>query len=321
MDQVLAGLRPFNPGDIEALTRLLIAARAWPPAAVPAPEDVLLRWERRGVNPPADVSVLPDDNGDLIAFAQAVSFKDGTPRLAFELGVHPENRRRGIGSALYRMVTGRARGLAVAHLTSPVYRRDGEERPESTGFLERRGFRPDHSYWQLRLDEINRQPLPQWPGAIGVRTFRGDDRDAETWARLIVEAFGEAATAEGIRAQMREPGVSPDGYFFAVDLETGEEIGTSRGRIDMLGGKPVGYVGTVGVIPRYRGRGIATALMGQTLAYLAGRGMCSATLFVEHRNIAARRLYDKLGWYSVYRTDHYWKRLESDEEKADGRHR
>ena len=321
MDQVLAGLRPFNPGDIEALTRLMISARAWPPAALPAPEDVLLRWERRGVHPSADVSVLPGDNGELIAFAQAVLFKDGTPRMAFELGVHPEQRCRGIGGALYRMVAGRAHGTGAAHLTSPVYHKDGEERPESTGFLERRGFRPDHSYWQLRLDDINRQAPPEWPRGIGVRTFRGDERDSEIWARLIVEAFGEHATPEGIRAQLHEPGVSPDGYFFAVDLETGEEVGTSRGRIDTLGGKPVGYVGTVGVVPRYRGRGIATALMGQTLNYLAGRGMCSATLFVEHRNTAARRLYDKLGWYPVYRTEHYWKRLESDETRTAGQHR
>jgi mycothiol synthase len=318
MDQVLAGLRPFIPGDIEALTRLLISARAWPPAAMPAPEDVLLRWERRGVNPSGDVSVLPGDNGELIAFAQAVLFRDGTPRMAFELGVRPDYRSRGIGGALYRMVTGRAMDNGAGHLTSPVYRKDGEERPESTTFLERRGFRPDHSYWQLRLDDIDRQPPPEWPRGIGCRAFKGDERDSATWARLIIEAFGEQATPEGIRSQLREPGVSPDGYFFAVDLETGEEIGTSRGRIDVLGGKPVGYIGTVGVIPRYRGRGIATALMSQTLGYLAGRGMCSATLFVENRNTEARRLYDKLGWYPVYRTDHYWKRLESDQAHSTG---
>jgi mycothiol synthase len=312
MDQVLAGLRPFNPGDIEALTRLLISARAWPPAALPAPDDVLLRWERRGVNPSADVSVLPDGSGELAAFAQTVVFKDGTPRLGFELGVRPDYRGRGIGSALYRLVANRAQSSGAAHLTSPVYRKGDEARPDSTGFLERRGFRQDHSYWQMRLDGIDRQPPAEWPKGIGFRSFADTERDAKVWARLIVEAFGEPATPEGIRAQLREPGVSRDGYFFAIDLSSGEEIGTSRGRIDVLGGKPVGYVGTVGVIPRYRGRGIAIALMAATLGYLAERGMSSATLFVEDRNTAARRLYDKLGWYPVYRTDHYWKRLDID---------
>jgi mycothiol synthase len=279
---------------------------------LPAPEDVLLRWDRRGVNPVADVSVLPGENGEFAAFAQTVLFRDGTPRLGFEIGVHPAYRRRGIGSALYSMVTARAKGNGAGHLTAPVYRKDGEDRPESTEFLESRGFSRDHSFWQMRLDRIDNQPPPMWPRGTGFRTFDRYSTDAVIWASLIVEAFGEPATSQGIRAQLREPGVSPDGYFFALDLTTGEEIGTSRGRIDMLGGVPVGYIGTVGVLPRYRGRGIAKALVAQTLQYLASEGMSSATLFVEDRNTPARRLYEKLGWYPVYRTDHYWKRLEDD---------
>ena len=318
MDQVLAGLRPFNPVDIEALTRLLISARAWPPAAVPAPEDVLLRWERRGVNPSSDVSVLPGESGELTAFAQTVLFRDGTRRLAFEIGVDPEHRERGIGSALFDMIARRAKTTGTAHLTAPVYRKNGEERVESTAFLEHRGFRPDHSFWQMRLDSIDRHTIASWPPGIGWRTFRPATKDAEIWARLIVEAFGEPATAEGIEAQMREPGVSPEGYFFAIDLTSGREIGTSRGRIDSLGGRPIGYIGTVGVVPTHRGRGIATALIARTLGHLSERGMSSATLFVEHRNINARRLYEKLGWYSVYRTDHYWKRLEFEHYAAAG---
>jgi len=103
--------------------------------------------------------------------------------------------------------------------------------------------------------------------------------------------------------------VSKEGYFFAMDQSTGREIGTSRGRVDLVAGQQVGYIGTVGVLPEYRGRGIARALVQQTLAYLAGLGLHSATLFVEDHNTPARRLYDKLGWRQVYRTDHYWKRL------------
>jgi ribosomal protein S18 acetylase RimI-like enzyme len=67
----------------------------------------------------------------------------------------------------------------------------------------------------------------------------------------------------------------------------------------------------VGVLPQYRGRGIAKALVQQTLAYLAGLGMHTATLFVEDHNTPARSLYDKLGWREVYKTDHYWKKLDA----------
>jgi mycothiol synthase len=185
----------------------------------------------------------------------------------------------------------------------------GAARQECANFLERRGFRADHSYWQMRLDNIEKEAIPAWPQGIGVRAFSDIDRDAAIWAQLVVEAFAEAATPQSVRAQLAEPGVRKEGYFFAIDRHTGREIGTSRGRVDMVGGKEMGYIGTVGVLPQYRGRGIAEALVKQTLAYLVVLGMHSATLFVEDRNIAARRLYDKLGWRQIYKTDHYWKRL------------
>jgi mycothiol synthase len=309
MDQVLTGLRPYNELDIEPLARLLDITHAWPPSGPPAPKDIVMRWQRRGVDPLHDVNILPGPNGELVAFSQAVLFRDGAPRLAFEIGVHPTHRCRGIGSAIYSMVELRAEHAGVSHLTTPVYLPAGQARRESTGFLEARGFRADHSYWQMRIDDIHNQPQPVWPKGIGVRAFSDVDRDAVVWAQLIVAAFGEASTPQGVRAQLAEPGVSKSGYFFAVDQSSGREIGTSRGRVDMIAGEPVGYIGTVGVLPEYRGRGIAEALVKQTLAYLASLGLDSATLFVEDRNTPARKLYDKLGWTQIYRTDHYWKRI------------
>lgn len=311
LDQVLVGLRPFKDADIEPLSRLLKVANAWPPAVSPAPEDILLRWERRNVNPLDDVNVLPGPSGDLIAFSQSALFKDGTPRLAFELAVHPDHRHKGIGTALYKMVQLRAENAGVFHITAPVYSPAGISAPSSSSalFLQRRGFRADHSYWQMRLENIDCESGPVWPEGIGVRTFSTIDSDSVIWAQLIIETFGEPATPQGIHAQLQEPGVSREGYFFAVDQATGREIGTSRGRVDIVGGRKVGYIGTVGVLPTYRGRGIAEALVRQTLLYLAGVGMDSAILFVEDRNTPARRLYDKLGWRQIYRTDHYWKRL------------
>lgn len=304
-------MRPFRSTDIEPLARLLQAARAWPPTAAPTPDDIRLRWQRRNVHPDYDVSVLPGPAGELMAFSQNVLFRDGTPRLALEIAVHPDYRCGGIGSALYNIVQAHAESVNVSHLTAPVYSAVVERRPESAEFLERRGFRADHSYWQLRLDHIAEQAQPQWPQGIGVRRFDygNVDIDAQTWSKLIIEAFGESATAQGVKAQLSEPGVSSNGYFFAVDEATGREIGMSRGRIDSLGGRQIGYIGTVGVLPEYRGRGVAEALIKQTLAYLANQGIESATLFVEDNNMPARRLYDKLGWSPVYKTDHYWKRF------------
>jgi hypothetical protein len=39
--------------------------------------------------------------------------------------------------------------------------------------------------------------------------------------------------------------------------------------------------------------------------------MSSAILYVNDTNYSARKLYAKLGWRPVYRTDHYWKQVDS----------
>jgi mycothiol synthase len=255
------------------------------------------------------VSVLPGPHGELVAFSQAFRSSHGFSRLSFEIAVLPEQRGQGIGAALYHLIEARAREMGLGHMTTPVFVTSGEARPECSGFLERRGFRVESSYWQMRIDDLKAQSPAEWPKGIQCRPFGDPASDAPRWAHLIRETFNEPATAEAIVQQLSEEGVSPAGYFFAIDQESGLEVGTSRSRIDYIGGEPVGYVGTVGVLPSYRGRGIAEALVRHTLQYLASVGMTSATLFVESQNTAARNLYTKMGWRPVYRTDHYWRRL------------
>src|SRR5205823_1526517 len=172
-------------------------------------------------------------------------------------------------------------------------------RPETATFLQKRGFFPDRTFWQMRLDNIGAQPLPHWPQGITFRRFAKSMADAELWARLINETFNEPANPSRILDQFSEDGHSPEGYIFAIDQATGREIGTSRARIDLIGGKQIGYVGTVGVLPGYRRRGIARALVLQTLRYLAQQGMEDAVLFVEGQNHNARALYEKMGWRPI----------------------
>lgn len=309
MDRVLTGLRPYTASDLDQLVELVEVARAWPPAAHPAPEDLATRWQRWHVHPESDVNILPGPGGEPIAYSRATLLSDPNPRISMEIAVHPAWRRRGIGSALYRLIEERARNLRSPHLTTPLFLGVGETRPESTTFLQRRGFFQDSSYWQMRIDNIESQARPEWPAGFGVRSFMNVEQDAERWAELVRVAFREPASGPRVIAQLSEPGASPNGYFFAVEKTTGLEVGTSRGRIDISEGKPIGYVGTVGVLPEYRSRGLADALVKQTLSYLRTQGATSATLFVEGSNQRARRLYEWMGWRLVYQTVHYWKNL------------
>lgn|GEM_PF-3673546 len=304
-------IRPYRQDDLAGIAELVAEARAWPPTGAPGIEELLVRWRRRNVRAEQDVTVLPGPSGELLAYVQSSMFRDGTPRLSFELAVHPECRHRGIGTYLYNLVQEKAERLNVTHLSSPVYLLPDEEPPEYAGFLARRGFDPHHSYWQMRLDDIASQEPPRWPTGISWRRFGEVAVDAEKWAQLVTACFDEYSSASMVAAQLSEPGGGPQGYFFAVDETTGQDVGTSRSRIDLAGGKRVGYIGTVGVLPQYRGRGIGESLVRLTLQHIARQGIERATLLVEDQNTNARRLYERMGWRAVYRTDYYWKQLAS----------
>jgi mycothiol synthase len=308
-NRVLTGLRPYDSSDLERLVALMAASNAWPPAGAPSPRDLTSRWSRWQVVPEQDVNVLPDANGDLIAFSRATLLTEPTTRVSLELAVRPDRRDLGIGSALFDLALQRARRLGAEHVTTPLFLGKDETRPLSVAFLERRGFYADSSYWQMRLDGLALQPPARWPQGTGFRYFGDPATDSERWAALVTRAFGEDTSASRIHSQLAEAGSDRLLYIFAVDLDTGREIGTTRGRVDTLAGEATGYVGTVGVLPEYRGRGLGRALMLQIVQILAARGLTSATLFVEGANDGARRLYQSLGWREVYRTVHYWKSL------------
>lgn len=317
MERVLTGLRPFTPSDYGRLAELIADAQAWPPAAPPTVEEIRQRWMRWHVQPESDVNLLPGAAGELIAYSRATLLTDSNVRLSFDLAVRPTNRCLGIGSALYKLVEERARNLKAPYMTTSIYIPAGESRPECRAFLEKRGFYADSAYWQLRLDNIRDHCREEWPEGFTVRSIENPKRDAERWAEMVRINFREQASGARVLAQMNEPGSSPEGYFFAVDSSSGTEIGTSRGRIDFIAGRPVGYVATVSVLDEYQGRGVARALIARTLNYLHNRGADSATLFVESHNERARHLYDRLGWKAVYQTVHYWKSVELEWQNLD----
>src|SRR3712207_4675174 len=154
MDGSVNGLRPYEEGDAERLLRLVVTAGAWPPVGVPTVEEMLRQWQRRKVQPERDICVVEDGEGKITGVMQAARFKDGTSRLGFQLAVHPDYRRKGLGAGMLRLVEERGREMGINHITCPVYVPLGQNATPGSEFLRHRGFRNDHSYWQMRMDNI-----------------------------------------------------------------------------------------------------------------------------------------------------------------------
>jgi ribosomal protein S18 acetylase RimI-like enzyme len=89
----------------------------------------------------------------------------------------------------------------------------------------------------------------------------------------------------------------PNGVFVAVHAPTGSPVGYVIG---FRRGES-GYVSVVAVVPAWRRRGVASALLQTAVDYLHSLGLGDVKIDVEAENIPALEAYRKLG-FQVART-------------------
>ena len=105
-----------------------------------------------------------------------------------------------------------------------------------------------------------------------------------------------------------------------------DEIGNTETRsytVAVLGGTIVGYLGvmfvmdelhvnTIGTLPGFEGRGVATSLMDDAWRDALARGLVRATLEVATSNQRAQRLYFRYGFKPVGIRKNYYERTRED---------
>jgi ribosomal-protein-alanine N-acetyltransferase len=87
----------------------------------------------------------------------------------------------------------------------------------------------------------------------------------------------------------------------------GKIAGFIIGQIVMEGVTPAGHILTIDVAPLYRRKGIAERLLKETEAILRGKGVKECLLEVREDNVAALKLYEKLGYRKVAKLENYYK--------------
>jgi len=100
-------------------------------------------------------------------------------------------------------------------------------------------------------------------------------------------------------------------------------VETRRYTVAVEGQRIVGYLGvmyvmdelhvnTLGTLPGYEGRGVATSLMEEAWAVAKERGVRRATLEVAVSNIRAQELYYRFGFSPVGVRKNYYERTQED---------
>jgi mycothiol synthase len=239
--------------------------------------------------------LLADDGDRVIGYLNLVPAAAETPAMA-EVVVHPEARRRGVGSALIR--AGLAQGGDGARVWAHGNTEAARELAKSLGLNSVREL------LQMRRSLADLPELTAAPG-VSLRTYAGSADDAEL-LRVNNAAFAwhpeqGGWTAADIAERRAESWFDPEGLFLAFDDQTGKLLGFHWTKVH---GPGLGEVYVVGVDPDAQGRGLGATLTLVGLHHLSDRLGPSSTvlLYVEADNSAAVKTYERLG-FEVYSVD------------------
>jgi ribosomal protein S18 acetylase RimI-like enzyme len=86
----------------------------------------------------------------------------------------------------------------------------------------------------------------------------------------------------------------------------GEIAGFAIGRIEETNGILRGHIFTIETLPSHRRKGVAQKLLTELEMLFAERGVAESRLEVREDNVAAIRLYEKLGYEQVGRLERYY---------------
>jgi mycothiol synthase len=178
--------------------------------------------------------------------------------------------------------------------------------------VEADGWRPVRYSYQMRIELPAELPEPHWPEGIIARTMQPGEE------RRIYEANNEAFAEDWHFRRQPFARWSSDAFgrenfdptLVWVAEEDGELAAFSANSWHFSGDPEFGWVGILGVRPRWRRRGLATALLYQSFRDFRRRGATRVGLGVDAQNTTgAVRLYEQVGMQVARRNDTYEKQL------------
>jgi mycothiol synthase len=210
--------------------------------------------------------------------------------------VHPAKTGLGLGSWLLKRGEDRVRELGFATVLTWCLAPDADAR----ALFERWGYSEVRRFYRMLVEHETEPPAPDWPDGFRVSTFERDD--ARGFHAALDEAFAEEWNFVSepfdswAERRINVPEFDPTLWFVVRD---GNEIaGVLRGDPERGG---TGWVGALGVRPRWRKRGLGLALLRHAFGEFYRRGQSRVGLGVDARNpTGATRLYERAGMHVTY---------------------
>jgi mycothiol synthase len=252
------------------------------------PADLLQYWESPDVDLEQDI-FLAENDGGLAGYAD-VGVQGGQCWLDVR-GTEPEALPE-LLEAIEQRAAEKKPGAMLMGYTS------ADDDPlrtlyESSGYdLVRHSFR-------MRIDLDRQVPAPEWPDGFSVRTLReGEERrvyDAHMASFADTWMFAPDPYESWTHWFVKDAAFDPSLWLLAEADSTLAGIVIARANENEPG---LGWIRILGVIPEYRRRGLAQALLRHTFAEFARRGFDAVGLGVDAENpTGAVRVYERAGMH------------------------
>lgn len=316
----IAGLhfRTFEgEADVPAMAMVMNAASAANGSPEYQPEE-LVRNELLhcpSTDPREDV-VLGFVGEQLITVSQA-TFEDANEGMRHYQSycyVHPDWRRRGLGSALLPRTEARLRQIAATHVQSAppllVTWVDGPD-AGARALVEANDYRNVRTYHYMVRPDLDDIEAPAPPEGITIRSVTRDELRTvwDAMSEAFKDHFGAMDTSEtSFRGWIESPRMNPEGMICAFDggeVVAGVQAAITPGEAEARGYLR-GWTDPVFTRRAWRRQGLAFACLGRALEVLREWGMTSAQLGVDTENPNdALGLYRKHRFESAY-TETEW---------------
>ena len=247
-------------------------------------EDVRRRLERQ----PERLYLVAFD-GDQVAGLGFCGPSQSPERTAIVVGVLPDHRRRGIGSALFDLALAHAGGLGRPQVSGMVF----EDDPGSIAWVVNRGFEENGRQVELSRELASAEAEPQAPDGVEL-TELNKSRHTEAY-EVWAECYPDMPLSPPIPAPTYDEWLEEEvcGPITLLALDDGRVVGAAAlmERVDWLAEH-----GLTAVRRSHRGRGIATALKQALIHWAAANGYRELTTWTQDGNAAMQAVNLKLGY-------------------------
>jgi GNAT superfamily N-acetyltransferase len=286
-------------------------------------DDIAREYAHLVNSDPATDMIIAEIDGAIAGFTRGEWWREdsGLYLYWFSLPLAPQHRGRDIRRAMLHWVEARLRQVAAEHPAGAPKTFATWASPKADSLivlLEDEGYRPARYFNKMTRSLKGALPNFPMPAGLEMRPVLPEHY------RLIWEADNEAfrdhwghAPAEEAYYQewLEDPVIfTPELWQIAWDVENNEIAGQVRTFIDALEnekhGRQRGYTEFISVRRPYRKRGLARALIAESLRVLQARGMTESALTVDTENLTgATRLYEDCGFKAISRSTAYRKPL------------